>query len=155
MSRRIRRVVVAVLKWDTQQSSQSYIVWYVSNNHHVLFPFDVSPWDNEQKNINSLCKKIGTSFFAMHRKTMMPFQTRKNPAKKEKYHHHHQRWKNSKKMKKRKMLCFRKSIRGKQLYKKELKMLLQRSLKWKKLKQNKNGKTTVIMLCFSSPSIYS
>ena len=98
-------------------------------------------------------QKIGTSFFAMHRMTMMPFQTRKNPAKKEKFHH--QRWKNSKKMKKRKMLCFRKSIRGKQLYKKKLKMLLQRSLKWKKLKQNKNGKTTVIMVCFSSPSIYS
>ena len=30
---------------------------YVSNNHHVLFPFDVSPrqWT---KNINSLCKKL-------------------------------------------------------------------------------------------------
>ena len=76
---------------------------------------------------------------------MMQFQTLKIPAKKEKFHH--QRWKNSKKMKKRKMLCFRKSIRGKQLYKKKLKMLLQRSLKWKKLKQNKNGKTTVIMSC--------
>ena len=52
------------------------------------------------------------------------------------------------------MLCFRKSIRGKQLYKKKLKMLLQRSLNEKKLKQNKNGKTTVIMSCTLLRPIY-
>ena len=112
------------------------------------FPSMFPPETMKKQKHKFTVQKIKTSFFAMHRKTMMPFQTRKNPAKKEKFHH--QRWKNSKKMKKRKMLCFRKSIRGKQLYKKELKMLLQRSLKWKKLKQNKNGKTTVIMLCLAS-----
>jgi len=59
---------------------------------------------------------------------MMPFQTRKNQAKKANSTTNFVE-RTAKKMKKRKMLCFRKSIRGKQLYKKELKMLLQRSLK--------------------------
>lgn len=152
---RVVFVVSSLLYWNGTPSrvpkATSYDMCLITTTYY--FP-SMFPPETMNKKHKFTVQKIGTSFFAMHRKTMMPFQTRKNPAKKEKYHHH-QRWKNSKKMKKRKMLCFRKSIRGKQLYKKELKMLLQRSLKWKKLKQNKNGKTTVIMVCFSSPSIYS
>lgn len=111
----------------------------MSNNHHVHFPFDVSPETMKKRKFT--VQKIRTSFFAVHRKTWCRFRLEKNPAKRNSTINVER---TAKKWKSEKCYVLENQSVANSCTKKKLKMLLQRSLKGKKLKLNKNGKTTVI-----------
>ena len=104
----------------------------------TYYPFDVSPETMKKRKFT--VQKIGTSFFAVHRKTWCRFRHKK--ASKKKFTINVER--TAKKWKSEKCYVLENQSVANSCTKKKLKMLLQRSLKGKKLKLNKNGKTTVI-----------
>ena len=104
-----------------------------------IFPsmFPLRQWKKRKFTV----QKIRTSFFAVHRKTWCRFRLEKNPAKRSSTINIER---TAKKWKSEKCYVLENQSVANSCTKKKLKMLLQRSLKGKKLKLNKNGKTTVI-----------